>query len=878
MPLADSLMALASLAGNTVVAAAVTDAWENARHGLARLLGRGDSDRIKVAERRLDETRGQLTVVDGKDLEQAQAGLAVQWAVRLADLLEEAPAIEDDLRALVEQIQAELPAGMVAAVDHSAAAGRDMNIEASGGGVAAGVIHGDVAPPGPTDPRSGGRLAGPGPSGIFGAGSAVASHGGMAIGTLKYQRSDVAGLPVSLTFRPSYLAGREELLAGLDARFAAGEDRWPKVVALCGLGGAGKTSVAVEYAHRHLAETGLTWQFSAEDPTVLAAEFSRLAAQLGAWDVLDVRDPVASVHAVLAAFQAGWLLVFDNAPDQASVRRFLPPAGHGRVLITSQSALWPPGQAVDVPVLDVQVAGGFLVNRTGDPDMRAAAELARELGGLPLALEQAAAYLQAVGGSLGGYLGSFRARRADMLARGEPAGYSKTVATTWALAFDRLQQSEPGAAGLLRLLACFAAEAVPLPLLLQSRPGLNDTLGPDVAPVLTPLLDDPLAAGDAIAALRQYSLVTLVRDGLVSVHRLVQAVTIDQLPVGLAAAWREAAGALIEAALPVDARQPGTWPIYAALLPHAQAALTPHSDVMGRIASYLGESGNYSAARNLQQQILNARERMLGVEHPSTLTARADLAYWTGAAGDPAAARDLCAALLPVRERVLGAEHPGTLDVRADLGSWTGYAGDAAAARDLFAALLPVRERVLGAEHPETLTTRGNLAHWTGEAGDPPMARDQYVALLPIRERVSGAEHPDTLIDRGNVAYWVGRAGDAAAARDLFAALLPVRERVLGAEHSETLLARTNLALWTGQADRNAGQIKINLAYGQLSYGRSEKSAGARRSSIEHPSSPVRAWRVDHKRAIKCVPIVRMIRHTDRGHLSSALHAQSSIR
>ena len=151
MPLADSLIALASLAGNTVVAAAATDAWENARHGLARLLGRGDPDRIKVAERRLDETRGQLIAVDGKDLEQAQAVLAAQWAVRLADLLEEVPAIEDDLRALVEQIQAELPAGMVAAVDHSAAAGRDMNIEASGGGIAAGVIHGDVAPPGPMD-------------------------------------------------------------------------------------------------------------------------------------------------------------------------------------------------------------------------------------------------------------------------------------------------------------------------------------------------------------------------------------------------------------------------------------------------------------------------------------------------------------------------------------------------------------------------------------------------------------------------------------------------------------------------------------------------------------------------------------------------------
>ena len=144
------------------------------------------------------------------------------------------------------------------------------------------------------------------------------------------------------------------------------------MVALCGLGGAGKTSVAVEYAHRHLAEVGVAWQFPAEDPAVLAAGFGELAAQLGARDVLDTRDPVASVHGVLAAFPAGWLLVFDNAPDRASVQAFLPPAGPGRVLITSQNQIWPPGQALEVPVLDAEVAADFLVNRTGDADRQAA--------------------------------------------------------------------------------------------------------------------------------------------------------------------------------------------------------------------------------------------------------------------------------------------------------------------------------------------------------------------------------------------------------------------------------------------------------------------------------------------------------------------------
>ena len=220
----------------------------------------------------------------------------------------------------------------------------------------------------------------------------------------------------------------------------------------------------------------MAWQFAAEDATVLAAGFGELAAQLGARGLADARDPVASVHAVLARFPVPWLLIFDNAADMASVAAFLPPAGPGRVLITSQNPNWP-GQVLDVPVLDPDVAAGFLVNRTGDPDRQAARDLADVLGGLPLALEQAAAYMQATGDTLAGYLALFRQRRAGLLARGEPTGYSKTVASTWALAFDRLQHTAPGAVGLLRLLAFCAPEAIPLRLLLQPRPGLAGRLG-----------------------------------------------------------------------------------------------------------------------------------------------------------------------------------------------------------------------------------------------------------------------------------------------------------------------------------------------------------------------------------------------------------------
>ncbi len=538
---------------------------------------------------------------------------------------------------------------------------------------------------------------------------------GTAGGSAGRPREAAAGIAVRLAPRPVHLAGREELLAAVGARLG-GAGTGPGVVALTGLGGAGKTSVAVEYGYRQLARCGVVWQLPAEESAALAAGFGELAARLGGGVV--PADPVAAVHAALAR-RDDWLLVLDNVPDPGAVAGLVPPAGGGGVVITSRHGYWPGGQMLEVPVLDRAVAAAFLLARTGAAgaaEEAAAVELAGELGGLPLALEQAGAYMQASGRSIAGYLGLFRARRGELLDKGDPAGYDKRVTTTWALAFTALGQAGP-AAGLLRLAACCAAEDIPLDLLL--RPGLAaEDLGAVVAPLLVPLLDDELARDEAVAGLRRFSLVSAPHGGLVSVHRLVQAITLDQLQAEEAGAWRQAAAAVIEAALPADPDAPGSWPVFAALLPHAQAALDPASYGMYQLARYLGASGSYAAALAIQRQVLHATEETWGAEHPDTLTARDYLAAWTGEAGDAAGARDQYAALVPVRERVSGAEHPHTLTARANLATYTGEAGDAAGARDQYAALVPVRERVLGAEHPDTLTARANLAHWAKLAQD----------------------------------------------------------------------------------------------------------------------------------------------------------------
>ena len=209
------------------------------------------------------------------------------------------------------------------------------------------------------------------------------------------------------------LTGREALLAGR----APG----PGLVALCGLGGAGKTSAAIEYAYRHPAEFGVFWQLPAEDLAVLAAEFAVLAAQLGAREVVDARPGHIGTRRL---GQGTCPLAADlrQRPGLGVGQAVSPPAGDGRVLVTTQSQHWPPGQALDVPGLDPDVAAAFLVNRTGDTDQVAAADLAVELGGLPLALGQAAAYMQVTDTPLARYLPLFKARQADLLARGEAAG------------------------------------------------------------------------------------------------------------------------------------------------------------------------------------------------------------------------------------------------------------------------------------------------------------------------------------------------------------------------------------------------------------------------------------------------------------------------
>lgn len=286
-----------------------------------------------------------------------------------------------------------------------------------------------------------------------------ADRGGFAVGAVNsmnvvYQAQPrvVSGQAVRLDPRPETAAGPEELLNDLPARLEA--SRRVDVVALAGLGGVGKTTAVPEYAHRHLDGCQAVWFFRAEQATDLIARFHDLARVL---DAGDDGDPIAAVHAAPAAHTSRWL-VLDNVKDYAAARAWIPAKGDGHVLVTTRDGHWPHGQAVDVPPLGLEAATAFLLDRTTSADEGSARAVAAELGLLPVALAQAAAFVESTGRTLADHLALLRTNSHALPARGARCVHETPVVATWSLAFADLAATSPGSPALLRIAAFLAPD------------------------------------------------------------------------------------------------------------------------------------------------------------------------------------------------------------------------------------------------------------------------------------------------------------------------------------------------------------------------------------------------------------------------------------
>jgi hypothetical protein len=236
--------------------------------------------------------------------------------------------------------------------------------------------------------------------------------------------------------------GRDDLLAKLRKTLSGGKTTALTQQAIHGLGGVGKTQLALEYAYRYAGEYDLVWWINSEESTVLAAEYAELARPLK----LPEKD-APEQNLVIQAVQRwlgqnrDWLLIFDNAENAAAIRSYLPQAPTGHVIITSRKPNWRGAAgSLKINVLQRREAVDFLCKRSGQKDEAAAEALAEVLGDLPLALEQAGAYMEMTGRTLADYLDIFFQHQQALLERGKPStGYHYTIATTWELSFRQVE-------------------------------------------------------------------------------------------------------------------------------------------------------------------------------------------------------------------------------------------------------------------------------------------------------------------------------------------------------------------------------------------------------------------------------------------------------
>ena len=566
---------------------------------------------------------------------------------------------------------------------------------------------------------------------------------------------------------------------------------------LHGLGGAGKTQVAVEYCYRVANAFDVVWWIRAETPASLVGDYASLAERLHL--VPDgERDQQVAVGAVRDWLNrhGRWLLVFDNAAGPEHVRAYLPQASTGAVLITSRNPDWRNlARRLRVGPLAESDAVRFLLDRTGQTAEDEALALAGELGCLPLALEQAGAYMDATGTGIAEYLTLFRTRRGELWKRERgPHSHPEPVEATWSLALEGARNAAPAGIGLLNLCAYLAPDGIPLPLLAAAAADLPKSLAL--------ALDDPLQMNEAVAGLRRYSLVDGGAEAL-SVHRLVQAVVRDQMGDVARTTWLEACLMLLDGSFP-QSGDVSTWSTCARLLPHVLVA-TDHAEgfsvaaemrarLMSNAVSYLSSRARYGEAEPLCRRALGLAETTHGPDHEAVATTLNRLALLCRRRGQCQDAEPLYLRALETRERLHGPGHPEVAQSLNNLAALYYEEGRYADAKPLQRRALDIRVEALGSEHQDVATAMNVLAALHYRLGEYDEAEPLYRHALSIREKCLGPEHPDVSTSLNNLALLYRARGEPGEAEPLLRRALGIREKVLGPEHPAVAQTLNNLA------------------------------------------------------------------------------------
>ncbi|GHP00819.1 hypothetical protein KSF_108660 [Reticulibacter mediterranei] len=620
--------------------------------------------------------------------------------------------------------------------------------------------------------------------------------------------------------RNPFFTGREKELADLHhVLHQNGIDAGGHVAyALCGLGGVGKTQTVLEYAYRYRDEYQAIMWVKADSRENLLAGMLSLASllELPERDVQD-QDVILRAIACWLREQRSWLLIFDNVDDLTLIQEFLPTGCRGHVLLTTRvQALGRIARRLEVEELRPEVGALFLLRRTSwiAPDAsfdaasiaerNLAVELARELGGLPLALDQAGAYIEEHQCRLTDYMSLYQTRRrlALLSLRGDILGdHPETVAATWSISFAAVERALPAAADILRVCAFLDPDAIPIELFLDGAKELG--------PRLSLLASDPFAFDEAVSVLWKYSLIrrnTETRS--ISLHRLVQIILKETLNGAEQRMWAECVIRALATVFPAEVRV-DVWPRCQRLLAHAslslaylesyQLAIPEAATLYNQVGYYLRECASYEDAKMFCQRSLSIREQTLGAYHLATAQSLYNLARVYFELSEYAECEHLNRRALSIREQTLPSDH---LDIALSLNNlaflYYLWEGKSEQAESLFQRAIPIFERSIGLEHPRTAHCLSNLALLYASQGRYEESERLLRQVWDIRERLLGHWHLDTARSLQNLAwlYIEQKRQDRYEEADAFLLeSLVIRERLVGRDHPQTANSLNHLAL-----------------------------------------------------------------------------------
>lgn len=531
----------------------------------------------------------------------------------------------------------------------------------------------------------------------------------------------------------------------------------------------------------------------------LATDFGRIASAIGLphFAGQPLNETVQTVKRWLETNDR-WLLVFDNADTPSLLKPYRPNNPECRILITSRAQVFDTlgiAQPLEIQQLSLEDAIEFLFKRTErqqaqSAEVAAAEALAGELGYLPLALEQAGAYIFQKKASFSAYLASYRKRRLPLLQKQLPqtGDYPESVATTWAINFQEVEKDTPAAADLLSLSAFLASDDIPYELLVLGAEHLGDRL----SVALMDAAEDPLMLSELLEPLTRYSLIRVEPEqNCYSIHRIVQAVLRDRMDAATQQQWIEQSIEALNAAFPPVEFE--YWQECDHLLPHVQAVwqhLEQHpydslslAKLLYQAGCYLHDQAHYSEAETFDVKSLAIREQQLGSEHPEVANSLSKLAKLLRVLGRYTEAEPLARRSLTIREKQLGDEH---LDVATSCDDLAGLLSSQRRydeAESLYLRALNIREKQLGTNHPHVAFVFNNLAGLYQSQRRFDEAKLHYDRALVISKkfyRENAFEVAEILYNLATLHYC---QEDYSKAEPLLLRCLPIYKQWLGEMH-----------------------------------------------------------------------------------------------